>query len=197
MSRLIVVALVLVASVRAVCADELAAPASVMSDQLIGASLGVAGGGRVTPGGLRITGHYLYQLTDHDWFDGTAAFTFGSGEPACFRDRRDDLLCDHSLVDGFGAELGANVRRYLDFNGQFWPYAKLGIGVAIVRFADDDVTGFAVPLHAGGGMRVALSAGLALTVEAMLDLGLGGFTRGLGLEPQLGASLSAGVEFGL
>src|SRR5690349_16925096 len=43
-------------------------------DQSLGASLGIAGGGRVTVGGFRVQGHYLYQLSDQDWFDGTAAF---------------------------------------------------------------------------------------------------------------------------
>ena len=33
----------------------------------------------MTPGGLRVAGHYLYQLPTQDWFDGTASFTFGGG----------------------------------------------------------------------------------------------------------------------
>lgn len=172
------------------------APAD-MKDQAIGVTLGVAGGGRVTTGGARITGHYLYQLSDTDWFDGTAAFTFGSGDPACFRDRMNDTVCDHGLVDGFSAEIGANVRRFFASKGDYWPYARLGIGVAIVRFADDEVTGLGLPLHLGGGMRVSVSDGVALTAEASFDLGLGLFSQGLGLEPQVGGSVSAGVEFGL
>ena len=27
--------------------------------------------------GLRIAGHYLYQLSDEDWFDSAASFTYG------------------------------------------------------------------------------------------------------------------------
>ena len=216
MSRLTLVACVLVVSVGLAHAEEptdslpgdlavrdgsRSAPTD-MSDQAIGVTLGIAGGGRVTPGGLRVIGHYLYQLTDSDWFDGTAAFTFGSGEPACFRDRMDAYFCDHGLVDGFSAEVAANVRRFLgqaraNQANDFWPYARLGVGLSIVRFADDEVTGFAIPLHAGGGLRLKVSDGVALTAEATLDIGLGRFTQGLGLEPQIGGSVSAGAEFGL
>lgn len=168
-----------------------------MSDQAVGGSIGVAGGGRTTPGGLRISGHYLYQMSDTDWFDGTAQFTFGSGEPACFRDRMDDTICQHGLVDGVSAEIGANVRHYLAGRGEFWPYVRLGVGIALVRFGDDDITGLAIPFHGGGGFRVSVADGVAVIAEVAIDLGLGRFTNGLGLEPQLGGSVMAGVEFRL
>ena len=86
------------------------APAD-MSDQGLGASIGVVAGGRTTPGGLVVAGHYLYQLSDQDWFDGIAAFTFGGGDAACFRDRMNTFLCDHSLADGNELELAATVDR--------------------------------------------------------------------------------------
>jgi hypothetical protein len=173
-----------------------------LGDQAIGGTIGVAGGGRVTPGGLRVIGHYLYQMTDSDWFDGTAAFTFGSGEPACFRDRMDAYLCDHGLVDGFSTEVGANVRRFLgsvraNAPSDFWPYLRLGVGLAIIRFSDDDVTGFAIPVHAGGGLRFSVSEGIAVTAEATFDIGIGRFTQGLGVEPLIGGSVTAGAEFRL
>src|SRR5689334_16702460 len=57
-------------------AEPPVAPSDI-SDQNIGAELGLAAGGRVTPGGLRIAGHYLYQLNDVDWFDGSIGFTYG------------------------------------------------------------------------------------------------------------------------
>ena len=118
-----------------------------MSDQAIGGTIGIAGGGRSTAGGLRITGHYLYQLSEQDWFDGTAQFTFGSGARACFRDRGNDVICEHGLLDGVSAEIGANVRRFLGGQGEFWPYVRGGVGLALVRFGGDDVTGLAIPLH--------------------------------------------------
>lgn len=177
--------------------DTSAVAPSDMSDQAIAATLGAAVGGRTTAGGLRVAGHYLYQLADQDWFDGTASFVFGSGEPDCFRDRMDEVICEHGLADGYAVELSANVRRFFGGNEEFWPFARAGIGVAVVRFADDGITGVAFPLHLGGGLRVSVSDGIAVIGQAELDLGLGVFGSGPGLEPQLGLNVSAGAEFRL
>lgn len=168
-----------------------------LDQQAIGAELGVATGGRVTPGGLRITGHYLYQLAAQDWFDGTAAFTFGGGTARCFRDRMDAFQCDHGLADGAAAEISANVRHFLGGQGQFWPYLRGGVGLGIARFGADSVTGLAIPLHAGAGVRVSITPDLALTGDAELELGIGVFNHSLGLEPQLGTAITAGAEFRL
>ncbi|HLL21803.1 MAG TPA: hypothetical protein VK427_06720 [Kofleriaceae bacterium] len=167
-----------------------------LPDQAVGASLGIAGGGRVTPGGLRVDGHYLYQLAKTDWFDGTASFTFGSGGAACYRDRVDDVICDHDFTDGRGIEITAAVRRYFDAQGLYRPYARLGVGVSLVRFGDDDVTGIAIPLHIGGGIRGAIAEQVAVVVQADLVLGLGRFER-VGVEPLLGITVTAGAEFRL
>ena len=166
------------------------------SDQIIGVSLGVAVGGRVTPGGLRISGHYHYQLSDHDWFDGRATFIFGGNSPECFRDRMDDVVCDHGLADGQAGELSANIRRFFG-SGQYMPFVRAGLGVMLVRFGPDDVTGIAFPLHAGVGLRVLLTPAIALNAEAELEVGVGAFNRGLGAEPQVGSSIAAGAEFRL
>src|SRR4051794_21089641 len=125
MSRLGLVLVALAAVTGRAHADDAAAvtasaPAD-LHDQGIGASIGIASGGRSTAGGLRVGGHYLYQLTSSDWFDGTASFTFGGGDPACFRDRMNDFLCDHGLADGKAVEVAANVRRFFAGSGQFWP----------------------------------------------------------------------------
>ena len=108
-------------------ADDAAAVATSapadLNDQGIGASIGIATGGRSTPGGLRVGGHYLYQLASSDWFDGTASFTFGGGDAACFRDRKNEFLCDHGLADGRAVEVAANVRRFFGGSGDFWPFA--------------------------------------------------------------------------
>lgn len=166
------------------------------SDQIIGASLGVAIGGRVTPGGLRISGHYHYQLSERDWFDGRATFIFGSTTPECFRDRMDAVICDHGLADGQAAELSANIRRFFS-GGQYRPFARAGVGIAVVHFGPDGVTGVAFPLHAGVGLRVLLTADVAINAEAELEVGVGAFNRGLGAEPQIGSSVAAGAEFRL
>lgn len=176
-----------------------------LKDQAIGVNVGIVTGSRVTAGGLRVDGHYLYQLADADWFDGTASFTFGGGDAACFRDRMNDFICDHGLADGKAVEVSAMVRHFLSerrrasvgSSGEFWPFVRAGVGARIVRFSDDEVTGFAIPLHAGAGLRVSLTEGLALTALAELELGFGWFNQSLGFEPQLGAAISAGAEFGL
>jgi opacity protein-like surface antigen len=168
-----------------------------LGDQAISAQLGAAAGGRVTPGGLRIAGHYLYQLADQDWFDGAASFTFGSGGGACFRDRMDTLVCSHGLSDGTGVELSASVRRVFAPQGAFRPFARLGVGLGLVRFGGDDVSGVTVPAHAGGGVRVTVAPSVALVADGELTLGFGSFNRGLGSEIQFGLAVTAGAEFRL
>jgi hypothetical protein len=198
MSRRLVLAIVCAASTAH--ADD-AVSTSVappdMSDQGVGASIGVAAGGHVTAGGLRLAGHYLYKLSDQDYFDGVASFTYGGGSAQCFRDRMNAFVCDHGLADGGTVEVGANVRRFFGGRDQFWPFARAGIGIAIVRFQDDSVTGFAVPLHIGGGVRAEVSDGVAIVGEGALDLGFGIFNHSLGLEPQVGLAITAGAEFRL
>jgi hypothetical protein len=175
-----------------------AAPADDdVGDQAISAELGVAAGGRVTPGGLRIAGQYLYQLSDEDWFDGVASFTYGSPSAACFRDRGNAVVCQHGLADGSGLELQATIRHMLAPQGAFHPFVRLGVGLGVVRFGRDDVSGFTIPAHGGGGVRVALAPGVALVAEGDLVLGFGSFSRGLGSQPQLGLAIAAGAEFRL
>ncbi len=194
--------LALVVELRAAHADEPAASTTAsaaedIGEQAIGAELGVATGGRVTPGGLRLAGHYLYQLSDEDWFDGGASFTFGSSGAACFRDRMNNYICDHGLTDGGGVQISATVRRFFAAQGAFRPFARAGLGIGLVRFPDDGVTGLAIPLHLGGGVRASVDDGIAVIAQAELEVGFGVFGKSLGLEPQLGASVVAGAEFRL
>lgn len=168
-----------------------------IGDQGIGGAIGAAAGGRVTPGGVRVTGHYLYQLAERDWFDGIASFTFGSGDAACFRDRGDDVVCKHGLAGGGAIEVAAGVRRVFGPRGRFRPFARAAVGISVVRFSDDDVTGVAIPLHLGGGLRTRLSPLVALVALADATLGIGTFGRGLGGEPQVGLAVTVGAEFRL
>ncbi len=168
-----------------------------IGDQLLGGQLGLAAGGRTTAGGLRISAHYLYQLTDEDWFDGTASFTFGGGDAACFRDRSDARLCDHSLSSGAAVEVSAAVRRMFAPQGRFRPFARAAVGLAVVRFTGDDLTGLAIPLHAGAGLRATVAPGVAVVALADAMIGLAAFGGGLGGEPQLGLAISAGAEIRL
>lgn len=168
-----------------------------IGDQGIGGAIGLAAGGRATAGGLRVTGHYLYQLAERDWFDGIASFTFGSGDPGCFRDRSDAVICQHGLAAGGSIEIAAGVRRLFDAQGPFRPFARAAIGISLVRFSSDDLTGIAIPLHVGAGLRASVTPSIAVVALADLTLGFGLFGRGLGGEPQLGLAVTAGAEFRL
>jgi len=168
-----------------------------MGDQAVSAELGLAGGGHLTPGGLRIAGHYLYQLSEQDWFDGAASFTFGSGGAACFRDRMDKVICNHGVADGTGVEISASVRRMFAPQGAFRPFGRIGVGLGLARFSGDDVSGVTVPAHAGGGVRVKVAPSIAIVAEGELALGFGSFNRGLGSEIQFGLAVTAGAEFRL
>jgi hypothetical protein len=174
--------------------DGSAAGSDDMGDQELGGQIGIALGGDVTPGGLRAAGHYVYKLTDRDWFDSIIAFTYGGGSPQCFHDRSGALVCTHGLVDGDGVELVGEVRHLFAAQGAFRPFALAGLGLGIVHFAADSLTGVAIPVHAGGGVRYAIATGVALVAEAELVAGLGILGRGLGAEPQFGAALTAGAE---
>lgn len=176
---------------------EPASDSGEWTDQGIGISLGVAIGGRVTPGGVRVTGSYLYRLSESDWFDGAAAFTIGSGAAECFRDRLDQRVCDHGPVDGFGVDFVAAVRRNFTPKKSFTPFARVGAAVRFVRFSGDQLAGLAIPLIGGGGITVDLSPTMRLVAAGQLEIGGGLFSRGLGTAPQLGLSASAGIEFAL
>lgn len=165
--------------------------------QALAGMLGLDLGGRVSPGGLHVAGAYLYRLSDEDWFDGGLSFTFGSGQAGCFRDREDSFLCDHGQLDGFGGELFAGARRYFPGQGRFTPYARAALGLRLVSFGDDDVSGVAVPLHLGGGVQVRIAPRIAMTGGAELRVGPAFLNRDLGTEPHLGLAVHGGIEFDL
>lgn len=175
----------------------LAAVEDDIGDQSVGADIGIAGGGGNTPGGLRLAGHYLYQLSSADWFDGTASFTYGGGEAACFRDRMDVFTCDHGFTDGTSVEISANVRRVFSARGAFRPFARAGVGIALLRFSGDDVSGVGIPFHAGGGVRARVADGVAVVAQGEVQFGIAMFGGDLGNERQLGLTVTAGAEFRL
>jgi opacity protein-like surface antigen len=168
-----------------------------VTDQGISVSGGFAIGGRSTPGGVRIAGRYLYQLSAEDWFDGAASFTYGAGGTACFRDRTNQLVCEHGFADGAGVEISASIRRWFRAQGALRPFGRLGVGLGLVRYGDDDVSGVTVPAHFGAGVRLEVASAVAVVVDADLALGFGSFNRGLDTELQLGFAITAGAEFRL
>lgn len=167
------------------------------STQEIGAVLGLELGGRVTPGGLHVGGRYLYRLSERDWLESGVGFSFGGGGAECFRDRDDRVLCDHGVVSGFGAEVSAGIRRTFAAQGQFVPYAHAGVGLRLVSFSADDLSGLGVPFFVGGGVRAQVHERVAVIGGAALRLGPGFFGRDLGAEPQLSLAITGGAEFRL
>jgi hypothetical protein len=165
-------------------------------DQEIGARVGVALGGRTSPGGLTMSGHYLYRLAGRDWFDGGVAFTFGSGREACFRDRRNEVVCRHGFASGFSAEVLAGVARYFGEDDEpISPFLRGGLGVRAVAFPGDELRGIAVPLWAGAGVRARVHDTISVVGGAELRAGPAWMTRGIGLEPHGSFAITAGVDF--
>lgn len=182
---------------RAEDAADAAADPPVAAEQELGAALGVEAGGRVSPGGFNVLGNYLYQLSDEDWFDTGLSITIGGGAPGCFRDREDDFLCDHGIGRGFAAEAFAGARRFFPGQGAFAPYVRAALGARLISFRGDEVTGFAVPVHLGGGIRARVADGVAVVAGSELRLGVGWFDHELGAEPHITFAVHAGVDFAL
>lgn len=166
-------------------------------DRELGGTLAVAIGGMNTPGGLRLGADYLYQMSETDWFDGGLVLTGAPGEPTCFRDRMDVLICDHGGADGASVDLFAGIRRYAGGQGQFRPWVRPGAAIRLVRYADDDLTGLAVIGQAAAGVRARITDLIAVGGMAAIEAGAGIFNRGLGVELQLGLVIGVTVDFGL
>ena len=191
---LTIAALVCAAPAAARAEDTVLEPAG---EQELGGSLGLEAGGRTSPGGLQLSSAYLYRLSEEDWFDGGVTVTYGGGGAECFRDREGDLLCDHGLVDGFAAELSGGVRRFFAGQQRFSPYARAALGLRIATFTSDDVTGLAIPLILGGGVRAAVNDSLALIGGADLRVGPAFYEGDLGTEPHLTFTVHVGAELRL
>ena len=168
-----------------------------IDDQELSAGLGLAAGGRVTPGGLQLQGRFLYRLSNDDWFDGSAGFIFGGTSPGCYLDRGNFLICDHGAVDGRGVDLAAGVRRRFAGRKGFLPFVRVAIGVRVASFSGDSVTGFAIPLTASAGLRTRVNKFVSVGAEASLSAGIGWFNEGIGAQPQFGFAVTGLVEFAL
>ncbi|MEZ4365013.1 MAG: hypothetical protein R2939_01840 [Kofleriaceae bacterium] len=167
-----------------------------IGDQEVGVGAAIAAGGDLTAGGVRVSGRYLYQLAEDDWFDGAVGFTYGGGGVGCV-DVAGELACDRGRLRGAAVEVTAGVRRRFTGRGRFVPHVRVAVGGRLVRFGDDDLGGFAIPVVAAGGIRVRVTPGIAIGAEAALESGIAWFGRGLGAEPQLGMVVGGQVEFRL
>lgn len=165
--------------------------------QEIGALLGVAMGGKVTPGGIAAEGRYLYRLSELDWLETSVHFSLGAGGKECFRDRESTFVCEHGLLDGFAAEGSVGLRRYFVGQQQFRPYVRAGVGMQLVSYADDSIIGVGLPLYLGAGVRVAVANRVLVVADATARGGASLLSEDLGIEPNLSLTIASGVEFTL
>jgi hypothetical protein len=184
----------------------LTATAHADSDQSVTAAVGFAGGGAWTPGGLHVDAAYLLRLDDSDWFDIGIAATKGGNTAACYADRSGGYTCNHGLAQGESVGFRAGLRHYLTDRY----FLRAGVGVAVVRFPDDVVltmtdatampapttgmNGIAITLHAGGGLRVPITAQTALVGAAELIAGASGFAGTADAQHQFGFAITIGAE---
>ncbi|ACY14604.1 hypothetical protein [Haliangium ochraceum] len=165
------------------------------AERILGARLGVAMGRKFTPGGMRIEGQMLQRLTELDWFEGSLGFTFGRPRSACFLDRDGALDCDYGVIDGGAVQLSGGLRRILPGQGGFVPYLRAALGVRLVRFSEDDLSGLALPLSVGLGVRARAVERFWVGVDASGEAGVVFLNRGLGTQTQLGLGITAVAEF--
>jgi hypothetical protein len=166
-------------------------------DQMVGGLVGIAAGGRTTPGGLVLGGSHLYRLSDLDWLQSSVSFTLGGGGAACFRDRDDQRICDHEALDGFAGELGVGVRHQLTTHARMTPFFALGVAVRVVSYPDDDMIGIAFPLVGGGGVRARVAPHVQVVGGGELRAGYAHYGDGIDGEPQISLTVFGGLEFEL
>lgn len=183
--------------------DRLTAGVDPLDDErqvALAADVGFSGGGAATPGGLRVGGHYLYRLADHDWFDSSVAFTFGGRGDACTTAAARVLDqpavpaaigCERALTDGFAADVVLGVRRELTPRQGFTPFVRVAGFARALRFTD--VGGFAVGGQLGAGVRAPVRGALAVVAGADAFLGAA-WLDPAAAEGQLGLIVSVGAE---
>lgn len=201
MSRgLIVVMAVVLAPAAALAGEAVEAVPDAgdhVADQEIGARIGLRMGGRTTPGGFDIGGVFLYRLTDVLWSDSSVAFVVGGGGAECFRDRGDDVLCDHGQLDGVAGGAHSGLRWVQRGKQGFVPYLRATVGIELVNYSDDDVRGIAVPVVLGGGVRARVADRVSVSGGADLHIGIARLNRDIGAEPQAALIVKLGVDFAL
>ena len=204
-SALVAFAMSALAAGRAAADDRLTTAVDPVDDErqvALAADVGFSGGGAATPGGLRVGGHYLYRLADHDWFDSSVAFTFGGRGDACTAVAARVLEapvvpapvgCERALTDGFAADVVLGVRRELTPRQGVTPFVRVAGFARALRFTD--VGGFAVGGQLGAGVRAPVRGVLAVVAGADLFLGAAWLdpaaaTRQLGLIVSVGAEVA-------
>ncbi len=66
-----------------------------------------------------------------------------------------------------------------------------------MHFSADSLSGAAIPLNVGGGVRAIVAPSIAIVGQGELEVGIGAFGRSVGAEPIVGLAVTIGVEFSL
>jgi hypothetical protein len=164
-------------------------------EQWVSAAVGLEVGGRLSPGGLKLSGSHFYQLTDSDWLRSSLSYTFGGDQTGCAMDEFGETNCNRDYLAGTAVAGSAGLRRFFKPMWDFLPYAELGVAAKFVSFSGDGVRGFALPATLAGGARKTVAEGVAVSFGLGVEAGFGYFNRDLGWEPQVTVGLSGGVDF--
>src|SRR5205085_9791683 len=121
--------------------------------------------------GLRVVGEYDRELTDRFWLDLHAAAVIGTDDRGCYFDRTASYVCDHEVADGFAMLAGGGLVMPFAHNGDFTPYARGGGEFGLVSFGSDDVSGLALVLRGGAGVRWQVTDEISIHGEGDLALG--------------------------
>jgi hypothetical protein len=195
-SALLVAALLLP---RLALADDQAPPP--VAKQEVGARLGLQLDlGDYGAGGARVGGVWIYQLSEHWWFDSGADAVFGGSGGECFlsRDPGGTRVCDRGAVDGFAFDVTLGVRyAFAAPASGFVPYLHGGLGGGLASLGTDGVSGLRLSFWAGAGLRRRVTDTVAIVGEAQLQLGPALLSDDVGTRAFLEGALVFGVDFAL
>jgi hypothetical protein len=169
-----------------------------VNKQELGVRLGLAlGVGGVSPGGLDVGGDWIYQLTEHVWFDGEATFLLGASDPVCYLARDRSQVCGTGALSGTAFEVRTGVVFFgpKKANG-FVEFLRAGVGLGIVTLPGDRVTGVALPIWVAPGVRTRVTDSVALRGEGVFSIGPG-FYGSAGTHSVATFLFQLGVDFAI
>ncbi|MBK9072815.1 MAG: hypothetical protein IPL79_17710 [Myxococcales bacterium] len=134
------------------------------SGQWLGASVGVAAGASLAPGGAAIEGRYLYELTDTHAFEGQARFIFGGAGDDCASTR-----CVQGAFTGRATQLTFGVRIELSPPATIVPWVRPSVGLRVQRHVESDLDGYALPLGVALGGAMHLMPSVRLSAELGIE----------------------------
>ena len=169
--------------------------AAAAPNQWVGGSIGSEFAGGMNAGGLVLGGDYLYRLSSSDWFDSRASLRVGASSPVCYYNRTGSRTCRPGVLDGVGLSATMRIRRWFVSESSYQPFASVGFIVEWLRFSDDDLSGFSLPLTVGGGVTRSVGK-VQVHATGQVNAGPGHFS-GIGWRPVVGLGFSIGVLYSI